>query len=128
MAIRREAAAKDPENIALRRGSEKASSAWCCLLAFFEPSSDNLTRASESIETLRRLYDSDPSNVDLAGKFLLQLRNYASIVHARGQYQAASKLYEETISLGEKLIREKKESREIYCAVSEAAFSLVFVV
>jgi eukaryotic-like serine/threonine-protein kinase len=126
LAIRREAAAKDPENIALRRVSEKANSAWGCLLAYFEPSSDNLTRASESIETLRRLYDSDPSNVDLAGKFLLQLRNYASIVHDRGQYQAASKLYEETIALGEKLIQEKKESREIYWAVSEAAFSLVF--
>jgi hypothetical protein len=54
------------------------------------------------------------------------LRNYASIVHDRGQYQAASELYEETIALGEKLIQGKKESRQIYCAVSEAAFSLVF--
>jgi tetratricopeptide (TPR) repeat protein len=126
LAIRRDAAAKDPENIALRRSSEKASGAWGCFLAYLESSSDNLTHASESIGTLRRLYNSDPSNVDLAGKFLSHLRNYASMVHDRGQYQEASKLYEETIALGKKLIQEKRESHEIYDAVGEAAFSLVF--
>ncbi|HTD17435.1 MAG TPA: serine/threonine-protein kinase [Chthoniobacterales bacterium] len=126
LAIRRNAAAKDSQNIALRRSSEKAIAAWGCLLAYFDQSSDNLTLASESIGALRLLYNSDPSNVDLAGKFLVQLRNYASMVHDRGRYQEASKLYEETIALGKKLIQEKKESHEIYCAVSEAAFALVF--
>ncbi|MBV8102257.1 MAG: serine/threonine protein kinase [Verrucomicrobia bacterium] len=126
LTVRRNATEKDPESIALRQSSEKAIATWGCLLSYFDPSSDNLARASEAIRTLRHLYNSDPSNVYLAEKFLLQLRNYASIVHDRSQYQEASNLYEETIALGKKLIQEKKESHEIYDTIGEATFGLVF--
>jgi serine/threonine protein kinase len=122
---RRAASAKEPANIALKRGWERAFGVWGALLAYCDPSGENAEIAAESIATMRRLYNADPNNMSLAGEFLLNLRNYGSMLADHLQYQDAAKLLEETISLGQTLVREKQESHETSYTLGEAAITLV---
>jgi eukaryotic-like serine/threonine-protein kinase len=123
--VRRAASAKEPANIALRQGWERAFGGWGALLAYCDPSGENAEAAAESMATMRRLYSADPNNISLVEEFLLRLRNYGSILDDRRQYQDAVKLFEEIIALGQTLIRQKQESHETSYTVGEAAINLV---
>jgi serine/threonine protein kinase len=124
--IRRAASAKEPANVALKRGWERAFGTWGALLTYCDPSGENAEVAAESIATLRRLHDADPNNMDLAEEFLVHLRNYGSFLADHLQYQDAAKLFEETISLGQTLVREKLEPHETSYTLGEAAVNLVY--
>jgi serine/threonine protein kinase len=126
LAIRQGAAAKARDNIALQVGLERAIGSWGCLLAYFEPSGENIARAAESLDTLRKLYGADPSNIDLAEKLLGQLRNFATFMADRQEYWKASELFEEAITQARRLIQDKKESHEIAYCMGEAAFDVFF--
>jgi tetratricopeptide (TPR) repeat protein len=127
LAIRQGAAAKARDNIALQRGLEKAIGTWGCLLAYFDPSGENIARSAESLDTLRKLYGADPSNIDLAEKLLGQLRNFATFLADRQEYRKASELFEEAITQARRLIQDKKESHEIAYCMGEAAFDVFFL-
>jgi serine/threonine protein kinase/tetratricopeptide (TPR) repeat protein len=126
IAIRQAAAAKARDNVALQRASERAIGTWGCLLAYFDPSIENVARATQSLDTLKKLYGADPSNIDLAGELLFQLRNFGSVQVDRQHYREASKLFEETIALGRRLIQDKKETHEVAYYMGEAAFDVFF--
>ncbi|HYZ73188.1 MAG TPA: serine/threonine-protein kinase [Chthoniobacterales bacterium] len=126
LAIRQGAAAEARDNIALQRGLEKAIGTWGCFLAYFDPSGENIARAAESLDILRRLYGADPSNIDLAEKLLGQLRNFASFLADRQEYQKASELFEEAITQARRLIQDKKESHEVAYCMGEAAFDVFY--
>jgi tetratricopeptide (TPR) repeat protein len=126
LAIRQDAAAKARDNIALQRGSDRAISAWGCILAYFDPSGGNIARAAESLDRLRKLYAADPSNIDLAERLLRDLSNFAGFLAERQQYGKASELLEDTITQARRLIRDKKESHEVVCCMGEAAFDAFF--
>jgi serine/threonine protein kinase len=126
LALRQNAAAKARDSIALQRGWERAIGTWGCLLAYFDPSGENMARAAESLDTLRKLSGADPSNIDLAGELMLQLRNFASFLEDRQQHREASELFEEIIAQGRRLIQDKKESHEVAYSMGEAAFDLFF--
>jgi serine/threonine protein kinase len=126
LAIRQGAAAKARDNIALQRGLERAIGTWGCLLAYFDPSGENIARAAESLDTLRKLYAADPSNIDLAEKLLGQLRNFASFLADRQEYQKASELFEEAITQARRLIQDKKESHDVAYCMGEAAFDVFY--
>jgi eukaryotic-like serine/threonine-protein kinase len=126
LTIRQAAAAKARDNIALQRGSERAIGNWGCLLAYFDPSGENLARAAESLDTLRKLYGADPRNIDLAEQLLGQLGNFATFLADRQQYQKACELFEEVITQARRLIQDRKESHEIAYCMGESAFDVFF--
>jgi tetratricopeptide (TPR) repeat protein len=124
LALRKNAAGKNPDNTALQRGSERAIADWGCLLAYFDPSGENIAQAAESVAVLQRLREADPDNIDLAEELLRNLRNYGSFFGDRQQYQDAVKVFEETISLGKSLLRKGKDSLSIKYSIGEAAFDV----
>jgi tetratricopeptide (TPR) repeat protein len=126
LAIRQDAVAKAHDNIALQRGSERAIGTWGCLLAYFDPSGENVSRAAESLDTLRKLYNADPHNLDLAEEFLTQLQNFGSFLADRQQNREASELFEELIAKGRRLIQDKKGSHSVAYSMGEAAFDLFY--
>jgi tetratricopeptide (TPR) repeat protein len=126
LALRKDAATKSPDNIALQRGWERAIGDWGCLLAYVDPSGEEIARAAESLDTLRKLSGADPSNIELAEELLGLLRNSATFLADRQQYRKASELYEEAITEARRLIRDKKESHEVAYCMGEAAFDVFF--
>ena len=126
LALRKDAATKARDNIELQRGWERAIGSWGCFLAYFDPSGENITRAAESLDTLRKLSGADPSNIELAEELMLQLKNFASFLADRQQHREACELLEETIARGRRLIQDKKESHEVAYYMGEAAFNLFF--
>ena len=126
LAIRKNAARKTPDNTALQRGSERAIADWGCLLAYFDPSGNNIARAAESVGILRRLHDADPDNINLAEELLGQSENFATFLADRQQYRQASGLFEEIITQARRLIQNKKESHEVAYCMGEAAFDVFF--
>jgi serine/threonine protein kinase len=126
LALRREAAAKAPDNIALQRGSERAIATWGCFLAYFDPSGENIARADKSLDTLRKLQGADPGNIDLAEELLSQLSNFAGFREDRQQYREAADLFEEAITQGRRLVQDKKESHKVASCMGEAAADVFF--
>ena len=126
LALRRDAAAKAPDNIALQRGSERAIATWGCFLAYFDPSGENIARADKSLDTLRKLQGADPSNIDLAEELLSQLSHFAGFREDRQQYREAAELFEEAITQGRRLVQDKKESHKVASCMGEAAADVFF--
>ncbi|HEX6565780.1 MAG TPA: hypothetical protein VF020_15940, partial [Chthoniobacterales bacterium] len=126
LAIRQNAAVNARDNIRLQRGWERAIGTWGCFLAYFDPSGKNIGRAAEALDTLRKLYNADPGNTELAEQLLKQLRDFAGFLDDRREYRKASELFEETITRGRRLIQDEKESHAVVYHMGEAAFDVFF--
>ena len=124
LAIRRDAAAKARDNVALQRGSERAVARWGCLLGYVDPSDDNKELPGQAVAILRRLNAADPNNIDVIQDLIATLGNYGTLLSDRRQYQDAIKLFTEVVDIGERLIGENKATTSIKDHVMDAAFNL----
>jgi serine/threonine protein kinase len=124
LTIRRDAAAKARDNVALQKGSERALARWGCLLSYGAPSDNNKELPDQAVAILRRQNAADPNNIDIIQDLIGSLGNYGTLLTDRRQYQDAIRVLTETIDIGERLISENKATTSIKDHVMDAAFNL----